>query len=191
MPDLRIIPVTADVLEDVTELFESNGSTRGCWCMAFVVPQSEYHIGRYGGNRAKFEELLRTERAPLGLLGYDDGTPAAWCAAGPRARFERAMSSSSRMMRHRDPQEDTSVWFVPCFFVRVGHRRAGTTRAMLEAAVDLARVHGATAIEGFPLAHDNPGTADGYYGREHVFADVGFTCVTRPTPKRAVMRLEL
>lgn len=127
----------------------------------------------------------------MGLLAYEGDVPVAWCALGPRSRFERAIGPRSTMLKGRDPAEDDDVWFVPCFFVRVGHRRGGLTRELLDAAVELAKQHGARAVEGFPLASDNPTKADGYLGREHVFAESGFERVANPTPKRVVMRRNL
>jgi GNAT superfamily N-acetyltransferase len=188
---MTVLPVTPARLADLADLFESNGSTKGCWCMAFIVTNREYHIGWYGLNRERFEQLAHEEEVPMGLLAYEDSRPVGWCAAGPRSRFERAIGPRNTMLKDRNPSEDDDVWLVPCFFVRVGFRRAGTTRNLLEAAVQLASTHGATAVEGFPLADDNPTKADGYYGRERLFAAQGFRCIVRPTPKRAVMRLDL
>ena len=188
---VEIHPLTPDRLPELAEVFLSHGSTRGCWCVAFIVPRKDYGQGWQGGNRARFEEMARELPTPMGLIGYDDGTPMAWCAVGPRSRYQRAISPRALILKDRDPGEDDDVWFVPCFFVRVGHRKKGTTRAMLAAAVEVAKENGARAIEGFPLADDNPTTLDGYYGRERLFAACGFECIARPTPKRAVMRREL
>ena len=159
--------------------------------MFFISSNKEAQAGWWGGNRVAFEELAATSRVPMGLLAYEDGIPVAWAAVGPRSRFQRAIGPRNTMLKGRDPAEDDDVWFVPCFFVRVGHRRGGLTRALLDAAVELARQHGATAEEGFPLAADNPTKLDGYYGREHVFAESGFACIANPTPKRVVMRRNL
>lgn len=182
--------VTEDRLADLAALFESHGSTGGCWCMAQIATNREYHAGWYGQNRARFEQLTRESPMPMGLLAYSAAVPVGWCAAGPRSRFERAIGPRNTMLKGRDPSEDDDVWLLPCFFVRVGHRRSGTTRRLLAAAVDLARSYGATALEAFPLADDNPAKTD-YYGRERQFALQGFTCIARPTPKRALMRLDL
>ncbi len=58
-------------------------------------------------------------------------------------------------------------------------------------AVAGARRHGATAVEGFPLAGPGPHTADRYLGTEALFAACGFTPVRRPSSRRVVMRLDL
>ena len=183
------MPVNESVLEDLADLFESNGATRGCWCMAFLIPRSEYSSGRRGGNRARFEELACGAGEPMGLLAYEDGRPAAWLAVGPRSRYAVAAGGRS-VLKDRDPEEDDDVWLAPCFFVRVGHRRAGLTEQLLARAVEVATVAGARAIEGWPIA-DSYGGGESFEGREHVFAKCGFECVARPSPRRVVMRRTL
>lgn len=187
---IEIAPVTPERFADLADLFESNNATKGCWCMAFVVARSEYYRGRRGGNRARFEEMAATADPPMGLLAYREQRPVGWCALGPRKRYPPAISPRATVLGARDPQEDGDVWLIPCFFVRVGERRRGVTTALLEAAVSLARRSGARAVEGWPLARDAKAT-DGYLGREQTFERCGFRCVDRPTPRRAVMRLDL
>ena len=186
----QIARVTPDRLSDLAELFESNNTTKGCWCMAFILPRSEYHRGGRGGNRERFEEMAQTADPPMGLLAYRDGRPVGWCALGPRTRYPPAISPRAKILNDRNPDEDDEVWLVPCFFVRVGERKHGTTSELLKAGVALAQTYGAKAIEGWPLTSRHP-SADGYLGREDVFSACCFECVRRPSPRRAVMRREL
>jgi hypothetical protein len=189
---MEVHPATTDRVGDVADLFGSNTTTRGCWCMCFRVPLREFHGGwRTGANRVRFEERARTDDPPPGLLAYRDGTPVGWCALGPRSRYPRAIGPRAVVFRHRDPGEDDTVWLVPCFFVRVGARKGGTTQHLLTAAVALAETYGASAIEGWPLAGPGPHKSDRYYGTEPLFAACGFAAVDRPTPGRVVMRRDL
>jgi GNAT superfamily N-acetyltransferase len=188
---LDIHPVTGDRVDDVADVFRSNGVTRGCWCMFFVAGREQFRDGWGGGNRAAFEALSATDPEPLGLLAYRDGEPVGWCAAGPRSRYSRAIAPRAKILAGRDPAEDESVWLVPCFFTRTGHRRQGVMSALLEAAVELAAERGATAVEGFPRAAGQPSSPDDFLGREDGFATCGFECIARPTPRRAVMRRDL
>lgn len=190
-PGIEIRAVTSERVDDVADLFESNGTTQGCWCMFHISGSADFKAGYGAGNRTAFEALAATEAAPLGLLAYRDGTPAGWVAAGPRSRYQRAVGPRARILAERDESEDDDVWLAPCFFTRVGHRRHGITGALLNAAADLAAEHGATAIEGFPRAAGLPASVDDYLGREEAFATCGFACVDRPTPKRVVMRRDL
>jgi GNAT superfamily N-acetyltransferase len=189
--NLTIRPVTAERLDDLADLFGSNGTTRGCWCMYFIATRAEYSAGYGRGNRASFEAMAAESDTPVGLLAYRDGIPVGWCAAGPRSRYGRTIGPRTRILAGRDPAEDDTVWLVPCFFVRVGERGQGITSALLGEAVELARSCGAPAIEGFPRDAGQPPSPDDYLGREEVFAACGFQCIARPTPRRAVMRRDL
>jgi hypothetical protein len=65
-------------------------------------------------------------------------------------------------------------------------------RALLEQAVALAGSHGATAVEGFPLAGgERRSGGDAFVGVEPLFATCGFTVINRPTPRRVLMRRDL
>jgi GNAT superfamily N-acetyltransferase len=186
---MEILPLAPERREDAADLFESSATTRGCWCMWFLLPVREVQDGWGAANRLRFENLAQEANPPAGLLAYQDGKAVGWCAMGPRSRYPRA--ARSPLMSHRDPDEDADVWLVPCFFVRVGFRRAGLTRQLLNAVVDQAREHGAQAIEGFPLAGDGPHKSDRYLGTEPLFDACGFTAIARPTPRRVIMRRDL
>ncbi len=192
---LAVETVTRERLGDLASLFGTNATTSHCYCTWFILSAAECKAGWYdGGNRTAFEARAAQESTPMGLLAYIDGQPVAWCAAGPRSRYERALRSN--VLREHDPAEDDAVWLVPCFFVRTGFRRQGLMHALLDHAVDLAATHGATAVEGFPVSSDpGPGkrrsSGDLYVGAEPVFAACGFAVVSRPTPSRVVMRREL
>jgi hypothetical protein len=66
--------------------------------------------------------------------------------------------------------------------------------ALARASVDFARPRGAKAVEGYPLI-TGPGKDVGwgelFVGSTGVFAAAGFVEITRPTTRRAVMRLDL
>lgn len=127
----------------------------------------------------------------MGVLASVWGEPVGWCASGPRSRYAAADGGRSKILRDRERNEDDVVWLLPCLFVRAGFRGQGVTHALIRAAVELARHDGALAIEGWPTTGSDRGSADAFLGRERVFEDLGFTCVGRPTPQRAIMRLEL
>jgi GNAT superfamily N-acetyltransferase len=92
-----------------------------------------------------------------------------------------------------EDKSDDGVWAVTCFVTRTGFRRRGVSRALVLAAVDFAHGRGARAIEGYPLINQ-PGQeftwGELYVGSRGIFADAGFTEVSRPTPKRVVMRID-
>ena len=77
-----------------------------------------------------------------------------------------------------------------CFFTRAGFRKRGVSRALARAAVDFARARGARAVEGYPMTTKNVISEELHVGTEGVFADAGFTEVSRPTLRRVVMRVD-
>jgi GNAT superfamily N-acetyltransferase len=85
---------------------------------------------------------------------------------------------------------DSSVWAVTCLLTRVGFRKRGVSRALARTAVEFARERGARAIEGYPMTTKNAILEELHVGTEGVFADAGFTEVSRPTLRRVVMRID-
>jgi GNAT superfamily N-acetyltransferase len=190
MPATTIRPLTAARLGDLRTLFGTSKTTTGCYCTWFLIPSKECSAGWSGANQDTFEAMTGSAKQPMGLLAYQGNDPIGWCAAGPRSRYTRALRSN--VLKGRDADEDARVWLVPCFYVRRDARKGGVTRALLEAAVDLARAKGASAVEGFPLAGDGRRSASSaYLGVEPLFAACGFIAVGRPTAGRVIMRRDV
>src|SRR3546814_10917891 len=57
------------------------------------------------------------KKVPVGLLGYAEGEPVAWCSVAPRETF-------LRLSQDQD-DEEAGVWSVVCFFVRRDLRKSG------------------------------------------------------------------
>ena len=186
-----VVPLTEDRLDDFGRLLCEQPESRGCWCMWFIRPVAEYHRVGDAGNRDAFTDLVRSAPTPMGLLAYDRGSVAGWCAAGPRDRYVRILRAPT--MRVRDRAEDSSAWLVPCFLIRSDLRRTGVATALLNAAVELAASSGAPAIEGFPLAgsRSRSKSADFMTGTETLFTGCGFRPVHRPSDNRVIMRRDL
>ena len=90
-----------------------------------------------------------------------------------------------------EDRHDEGVWAVTCLLVRAGHRRRGVSRALARAAVEHARAGGARVVEAYPMTTTAVISEDLHPGTVDVFAAAGLVEVGRPTPRRAVMRLEL
>lgn len=182
----EVKPLTHDLLPDVEALFDTSPETRRCSCMWFLIPVAQYHAGGPDANRHLFKDLIESTETPAGLLAYRGGEAVGWCAVGPRSRFVRALNVPS--FKGRDPAEDNRVWMTPCFYVRKDVRREGVSRALLEAAVALARSHGAAAIEGFPFARGVKVGRESMVGVQALFDACGFEVSRQPSPARVVMR---
>lgn len=117
---------------------------------------------------------------PVGLLGYREGEPVAWCSIAPKET-------------HRPlTDEDTGsggVWSIVCFFVTRRLRSAGLSRQLLDAAIAHAREQGARAVEVYPVDPDSPSYR--FMGFVPLFATAGFRPIGRAGIRRHVMRLAL
>jgi GNAT superfamily N-acetyltransferase len=79
---------------------------------------------------------------------------------------------------------------VTCLLTRAGFRKRGISRALARAAVDFARERGARALEAYPMTTKDVILEELHPGTEATFAAAGFIAVARPTPRRAVMRVD-
>ena len=114
-----------------------------------------------------------------------------WCAVEPRTAYEGLLRNNRVPWEGRaEDKTDDSVWALTCFFIRTGFRKRGVSRALARAAVGFARERGARAIEGYPMTTKNVILEELHVGTEGVFAGAGFSEVTRPTPRRVVMRVD-
>jgi GNAT superfamily N-acetyltransferase len=182
--DLVVEPLTPDRWPAFEELMDQGGPAGRCWCMAWRIGPA-YRARPPDENRDDLHDVVR-RGPPPGLVAFDDeGVAVGWCQVTPRAE----VPAVGRQWRLR-PVDDVPVWAVTCFYVRKGHRRRGVMRALVDAAVDLARGAGAPAVEAYPLdaARSPSATSTGY---ATTFAAAGFVEVARRSPERPVMRLVL
>jgi GNAT superfamily N-acetyltransferase len=185
MPEVR--PLLRDDVPALGRLFASERSAAACWCMWFVIPVKQFHLGGGAANAALFEAMAASSEQPLGVIAILDGLAAGWAAAGPRSRYARAVRTPT--MKGVDHAEDNSVWLVPCLFTRPDLRGRGVARALLEAAVRLAAERGASAVEGFPTRTRTG--ADRQVGTEALFRGCGFETIARPSSNRVLVRRDL
>lgn len=177
-------PLTPLRWQDLETLFGPRGATGGCWCMFFRLKQSEFDQQKGEGNRQALRTIVESGDVP-GILAYDDGKPVGWCALAPRSAYSRL--ARSRLFQ---PVDEQPVWSIVCFFIARTHRRKRLTVALLGAAIDYARQHGAHILEGYPVDPSSASSPDvfAYTGTLSAFLRAGFQEVARRSPTRPVMR---
>jgi len=121
-------------------------------------------------------------------------TPVGYVAVEPRTEYPRLLGLPTVWKgRPAEAKDDDSVWAVTCFVVRKGYRRRGVSYALAAAAVGYARANGARALEGYAML-TQPGReitwGELHVGARQVFAEAGFAEVSRPSVRRAVMRID-
>jgi GNAT superfamily N-acetyltransferase len=191
---LDVHPATPDRWDDLVTVFGSRGDDPSwCWCQLFLR-SGAVGAAAPANNRGALQQEIRDAVLPPGLIAYVDSRPVGWSRVGPRDAFPgvRGNRALSRVLSDEDPR----VWWITCFAVDRGHRRAGIGRALLEADVAFARDHGASAVEGHPVdvnalrAQSVSGSAI-YTGTVALFSAAGFVQVGRTGPTRPVMRRQL
>jgi GNAT superfamily N-acetyltransferase len=170
---LEVHPLTADRWDDLVTLFDRPGDPKGCWCMFYRVRSKDFERLWGAGAKAVFREVVA------------DGVPVGWVAVAPRDVYPRILNSPTIR-----PLDDQPAWAVVCFYVLRGERRGGVAAALLDAAVDFAAEHGATAVEGYPKDTDGARkhANEMFVGSMSMFAEAGFTEAGRRSPTRPIMR---
>lgn len=194
---ISVVPADEASWDDLQAVFGTRGDAARCQCQWFQTAPAEWRSLPVDERARRLRRQTGCGQPGAGrtsgLVAYLDGQPAGWCAVEPRSVYVHLLGSRVVWAgRDEDPADD-GVWAVPCFVTRVGFRRRGVSGALAAAAVDFARERGARAIEGYPMIR-LPGqeitSGELYVGSRSVFGDAGFSEVSRPTRRRAVMRID-
>ncbi len=194
--DISIVPANQASCEDLRTLFGKRGAASWCQCQRYKLKPREAF--------AKFPVEERVHRlrqqtgcghpesdCTSGLVAYLGGEPVGWCAVESRAAYEGLIRSARVPWEGREEDKaDGSVWAVTCLFTRPGFRKRGISHALARAAVDFARQRGARALEAYPMTTKDVIAEELHVGTERTYAEAGFCAVSRPTRRRAVMRID-
>jgi GNAT superfamily N-acetyltransferase len=196
---ISVVPANEASCDDLAAVFGSRGEAAGCWCQRYKLKPREAF--KHFPPAVRAERLRRQTNCghadastTSGLVAYLDGEPVGWCAVEPRTAYDGLLRVYRVPWLDRtEDKADDGVWAVTCLLARAGYRRRGISRALARAAVDFARARGARALEGYPMITE-PGQeitwGELHVGSRSVFAAAGFAEVSRPTPRRVVMRID-
>lgn len=173
--------VSHDNWRDFAELFESRGGPKSCWCMVWRSTTAEAKQRDGASRRAAMRSRVEAG-VPIGILGYRDGRPIAWCSIAPRDTYRPLGGLDDRQTPER-------VWALACFFVKREHRGHGISKQLLLAAVDHAARNGATIVEAYPVDPESPSYR--FMGFVETFSEAGFQKAGRAGQRRHVMRLAI
>jgi GNAT superfamily N-acetyltransferase len=177
---LEIHPVAPDRLDDLARFSEGHGKFRYCSCMRWRMTSAEFQHSTKESRVATLENLVR-QGTPIGLLGYVDGQPAAWCSIAPRETYGAIQRSRAIPLI-----DALAPWSVVCFFVDSRLRGHGIRPRLLQGALAYARERGATVVEGYPV---EPGSVSyGYMGPPSMYEGAGFREIARTAARGATPR---
>lgn len=194
--EVIIRPANEVEWEDFQEVFGVRGVGALCQCQRYKLQPKESFASQAAEVRA---DRLRMQTgcgdpgsaATSGIVAFQAGEAVGWCAVEPRPKFTGLVRNSRvPWVGRNEDKADTSVWAVTCIFVRAGFRRQGISHVLANAAVDFARSQGAHALEAYPILTKAVISEELHVGTSAAFAAAGLKEVSRPTPRRAVMRLD-
>ncbi len=171
--------VTVETWADFESLFESTGGPKSCWCMVWRATAEEAKRTDGASRKGAMERRVGSG-TPVGILGYLEGKPVAWCSVAPRSTHRRLVST--------DAPHD-GIWSITCFFVVRRLRGAAIVKQLLAAAVRHAHAHGAKVVEAYPVDPDSPSYR--FMGFVPMFRETGFIELAREGKRRHVMQLSL
>ena len=189
---LDILPLTTERWPLLEDLFGPRGAHGGCWCMYFCQPRPEWKSRTNESNKRAFRHRVETGPPP-GLIAVQDGKAVGWMQIGPRPDVPK-WSSPRRASAPLAPEDAgaNDIWAISCFYVRVGHRRAGLTHRLVEAGLAFAKDNGARVVEACPIDKSRGvGVGDLYVGSTQVFEEANFEKVAERRAGRPLMRLTL
>lgn len=164
---------------DFERLFENRGGPKACWCMVWRATSEEAKHTDGASRKAAMARRIAAGM-PVGLLGYLDEEPVAWCSIAPRSTYRRLVD---------DESSDEGVWSLACFFVIRRLRGQGITQRIIAAAIEHAKSKGASIVEAYPVAPDSPSYR--FMGFVPAFEIAGFCEVGRAGTRRHVFRLKV
>jgi len=185
MTDVAIIDrivfreVTPDRWGDFERLFECRGSPKSCWCMVWRATTEEAKH-KDGENRKTAMAKRVASGTTIGLLGYLDEEPVAWCSVAPRSSYRRLVEDGSA---------DEGIWSIACFFVVRRLRGHGIVQRIIAAAVDFAKSKGASIVEAYPVDPESPSYR--FMGFVSAFETAGFQEVGRVGTRRHIFQLRV
>lgn len=176
-------PLTPRFMDDMGEVLHGSWGA-GCWCMHPRLTDAQMRELPGSGTdterrREAMTRLARRRRAP-GLLAFEGNEVVGWVAVAPRTELTRIEKS-----RATPRVDDEDVWVIPCVTVRKTARGRGIACALIRAAVEYAREHGAHAVEAYPRAGAARTIDDNaWFGTEAMFRRAGFKVIRKPLQDR-------
>lgn len=191
MTEIQIIPATSSRFDDVEHALTGGGDGGSCWCQWWMLRNKDFDSTTNEERRDLLRHDLEAQPASA-LLAYVDGEAAGWVKVAPRTEQPR-LANTRLFQASPESFDDASVWAITCFVVRREHRGLGLSRALLDAAVEHARTHGARVIEAYPIDTGATKTSpnDLFHGALSSFLDAGFDEVARPKETRPIVELRV
>ncbi len=169
-----VVPLTAAHRDGFRALMDAAGL--GCFCRYwhFVGTKNDWLERSALRPEENEAEQFRDPAADdaRGLVALQDGAVVGWLKVVPQPAAPKLLQQS---VYKKLVQAASDVHAIACFLVHPDHRERGVARALLRAAPDFARAHGARELQAYPRRSDDR-LPDGQAlaGPEVLFRSEGF-----------------
>lgn len=192
---LQIRPAHEASWADLQTVLGTRGPAARCQCQRYkLLPRENFTDQPVEERQSRLREQTDCDHPETartrGLVAYLDGEPVGWCAVEPRPELPGLRHSQVPWAGREEDPQDVSVWCVTCVFARAHYRRRGVAKALIVAAVEFARARGAAALEAYPMTTKAAIDEELHVGTIGSYLEAGFREVTRPTKRRAVVRVD-
>lgn len=195
--ELTIVPANEASWADLRAIFGTSDYPGRCYCQRFKTRGWFWGQGTPEDRQRRLRDQANCDDpaagSTTGLVAYLGGEPVGWAAVEPRTEYPRLMGLPTVWKGRHEDKADDGVWAVTCFATRKGYRKRGITYGLAAATVGYARANGARALEAYAMI-TQPGKeitwGELHVGARQVFAEAGFTEVSRPSARRVVMRVD-
>ncbi len=190
------MPANEASWEDLESIFGRRGQAARCQCQRYkLAPGESFRSSPAEERAARLRRQTRCDDlesgTTSGLVAYLDGEPVGWCAVEPRTAYTGLVRNNRVPWAGRaQDKANGSIWAVTCLLTRAGYRKRGISRILARAAVEFARGRGARALEAYLMTTKKAIREELHVGTEAIFANAGLAKISRPTPRRAVMRID-
>jgi hypothetical protein len=177
--DLRIKPMSAEIVSDLRELYGSEPDG-WCWCVAWEVPTWNDWGKRTAEENRELREALWKQGKYNGYVLYNGGTPIGWCKIGPTSEWPKFCDQSNV------PSSDT-IYAFTCFGLKPKFQGRGLMHFFIVKVMKDLQCKGVKQFVAFPRAEENrlePGEV--WTGPLSLFLKAGFR-VVRKMDRRQVL----
>ncbi|MBK8936084.1 MAG: GNAT family N-acetyltransferase [Polyangiaceae bacterium] len=153
-------PVTAADTPALSALFVAAGCPCFCRYLHFEGDKNDW-LARCASNarenEQELEQAVRERRDDgLGVVALADGELVGWLKLAPASVARKQVEGRFYRGLPCFGGDRSGVYLLACALVRPDQRRAGVARAMVGAALELARARGARAVEALPRRTTEP-----------------------------------
>ncbi|HLV66183.1 MAG TPA: GNAT family N-acetyltransferase [Polyangiaceae bacterium] len=173
--------VRASDAEALVALFDRAGCACFCRYWHFEGDKNAWlerlAFGREAGIAELTESLRRTELAPHGVVAREGAAIVGWMKLTRAERVEKLYAQRVYRGLPCFAGDRRDVFTIGCVLVDPEVRGTGVAHGLLACALDLARAHGARAVEAFPRRGEHLGEAEVWMGPFPLFSAAGFEVV--------------